>query len=344
MFSLSQDNSMKNVVYVSGYTNDKGRGIYKYEFNDEDGQLYGGKLVLECASPSWLAKAPGSQYIYALNEVPEGTVTAIKIEDDDNGLSIVNQCSSGGAHPCHALLIVEQQQDNCRLLVANYSNGAVAALNIDPKSGAVSEGQVFINPSAATLGVPHRQQMPHAHSIDKVQGWAYSMDLGTDEARVFDLRVPDLQPSKVAFKFPVGTGPRHLATSSKGDKVYVLGELSNTIHVLSVNKETGELAEIQQIRALPDDFTGDNLGSEIALSLDGKFLYAAMRGHNSIAIFRVLDDDGRLELIGHESTQGDHPRHFTFDPSGQYLLVGNQVCLRHNVAPFFELMLLIFQF
>lgn len=317
---------MKHTVYVSGYTNDKGRGVYQYEFND--GQLFGGKLVLECDSPSWLAVA-NSHFMYALNELQEGAVTAIKIHEDST-LSVVNQCSSGGADPCHAHV----DQEKSRLLVANYSSGTVAALNIDPETGAVSEGRVFSNSSPATLGVPHRQEKPHAHSIVRIGYWAYSMDLGTDEARVFDLRTPD-QPSKVAFKFPVGTGPRHMTSSQ--DKVYVLGELSNAIHVLSMNKETGELAEIQHIRALPDDFTGDNLGAEIALSLDGKFLYASMRGHNSIAIFRIVDS-GKLELIGHESTQGDHPRHFTFDPSGHYLLVGNQVTRSKTVStsrPFF---------
>jgi 6-phosphogluconolactonase len=56
----------------------------------------------------------------------------------------------------------------------------------------------------------------------------------------------------------------------------------------------------------------------------GKFLYATNRGHNSIAVFSVQANTGRLTPIQHISTQGKTPRNADFDPTGRWLLVTNQ--------------------
>jgi 6-phosphogluconolactonase len=56
---------------------------------------------------------------------------------------------------------------------------------------------------------------------------------------------------------------------------------------------------------------------------DGRFVYGSNRGHDSIAIFAV-GGDGRLDPVGHESTQGRTPRNFTLDLSGSLLLAANQ--------------------
>lgn len=49
------------------------------------------------------------------------------------------------------------------------------------------------------------------------------------------------------------------------------------------------------ISALPDFFTRNSRGSEIAISADGRFLYASNRGYDSIAIFGVDQAGGRLK-------------------------------------------------
>ena len=38
---------------------------------------------------------------------------------------------------------------------------------------------------------------------------------------------------------------------------------------------------------------------------------------------RVSEEDGRLELVTIQSSRGAFPRHFNFDLTGRYLLVGN---------------------
>ncbi|RCH78070.1 hypothetical protein CU097_000519, partial [Rhizopus azygosporus] len=85
----------------------------------------------------------------------------------------------------------------------------------------------------------------------------------------------------------------------------------------------GKFNEIQRVHALPQDFEGDNLGAEIDISPNGKFLYVSMRGYDAITIFEINEWTGKLSLVGYQPTGGKHPRHFTIDPTGQFLLVGN---------------------
>jgi 6-phosphogluconolactonase len=48
------------------------------------------------------------------------------------------------------------------------------------------------------------------------------------------------------------------------------------------------------------------------------------RGHDSIAMFRIVDDTSALEFLGTEPTRGKTPRHFAIAPGGRFLLAGGQ--------------------
>ena len=81
-------------------------------------------------------------------------------------------------------------------------------------------------------------------------------------------------------------------------------------------------------------FAGTNFSSEIRVSADGRFVCAANRLHDSIAIFSV-GADGKLTCRGEEWTHGDYPRSITLDPSGNFLYSCNQLadsitCFRVN--------------
>jgi 6-phosphogluconolactonase len=75
---------------------------------------------------------------------------------------------------------------------------------------------------------------------------------------------------------------------------------------------------------LPQDYIGNNTCAAIQLSPDGKYLYASNRGHDSIAVFRIDNNSGKLELVEITSTSGNNPRDFTIDPTGHYLYAANQ--------------------
>jgi 6-phosphogluconolactonase len=81
---------------------------------------------------------------------------------------------------------------------------------------------------------------------------------------------------------------------------------------------------VQTITTLPVGFEGRNSTAEIAVSPDGRFLYGSNRGHDSLAVFTIDEDSGRLATAGHVSTGGRSPRHFAMDATGRLLLAANQ--------------------
>ena len=89
------------------------------------------------------------------------------------------------------------------------------------------------------------------------------------------------------------------------------------------NASTGSLQTIKEISTLPDGFVGTNFTSEIRVSPNGAFIYAANRLHDTIAIFSI-ERNGVPELIDEEWTRGDYPRSFNIDPTGRYMYVCNQ--------------------
>ena len=56
----------------------------------------------------------------------------------------------------------------------------------------------------------------------------------------------------------------------------------------------------------------------------GKFLYGSNRGHDSVVVYAIEPETGRLKLVEHEPTGGQTPRNFAIDPTGSFLLAENQ--------------------
>merc|ERR1712083_859087 len=83
------------------------------------------------------------------------------------------------------------------------------------------------------------------------------------------------------------------------------------------------LTSVQTISTVPESLTSKSTIAEMRLHSSGKFLYVGNRGHNSIAIFRVNQDNGSLTRIGIQDSLGAFPRHFTFDNTSSFLLGGN---------------------
>ncbi|HEY8602175.1 MAG TPA: beta-propeller fold lactonase family protein, partial [Thermomicrobiales bacterium] len=73
--------------------------------------------------------------------------------------------------------------------------------------------------------------------------------------------------------------------------------------------------------------------AQIAAHPNGRFVYVSNRGHDSIAIFGIAQESGRVALLANEPTGGRTPRNFALDPAGAFLYVANQnsesiVCFR----------------
>ena len=107
-----------------------------------------------------------------------------------------------------------------------------------------------------------------------------------------------------------------------GKWAYVLNELGLTVTAFEYDSDRGSLDQIQTVVALPESELKDitPLGSEIRMHPSGKFVYAAIRGHDVIAVFQVDPNSGKLTLIEREPVRGSWPRNFGLDPTGHWLL------------------------
>jgi 6-phosphogluconolactonase len=151
-------------------------------------------------------------------------------------------------------------------------------------------------------------------------------DLGLDKIVIysFDPNNGALKKTDPGFvKTSPGTGPRHLIFHPNNKYAYLIAEMGGVVS--AYRYANGKLKWIQNISSLPAGYKGPVGSAEIQVSHDGKFLYASNRDEsNTIAIFRINQQTGKLTLVGHQSTLGKTPRNFNFDPSGKFLLAGNQ--------------------
>src|SRR5262249_43986214 len=119
-----------------------------------------------------------------------------------------------------------------------------------------------------------------------------------------------------------GDGPRHFALSPDGTHAWLFTEKASTVITFHVGADGSLSAGITE-SSLPNDFSGDNTGAEIAVHPSGKWLYASNRGHDSIAVFDV-DGDGSARRVANTPSGGEDPRHFSLLPDGKAMLVANQ--------------------
>ena len=326
--SLAQKNSNEHYLLVGTYTNGKSEGLYTYKFNSMTGEFGYVNVAKNCKNPSYLAVSPNEKYVYAVNETSSksgfgGNVTAFSFNKQTGSLSEVNKQSSGGNDPCY----ITVDKSGKWVVIANYTSGTVSVLPIK-KDGSLDSAVTVIQHEGSGVN-SDRQEGPHAHStvLSRDNDYLFAQDLGIDKIMIyaFNNKTGQLTPAPTPYvEVEPGAGPRHFDFHPNNKYAYLIEELTGSISVYSYSGH-GQLALIQNISALPPDYTGPVGSADIHVSPDGKFLYASNRGEsNTIAILKINQQTGMLTLVGHQSTLGKTPRNFNFDPSGNFLLAANQ--------------------
>ena len=327
--AMSSASDHRNLVYVGTYTEKQSKGIYAFRFDPASGEASAVELVAETANPSFLALDQSGSYLYAVNELDTfdgkmtGAVTAYEVNRETAKLNQLQQVSSAGAGPAHISL----DRSGRYILVANYGAGNVAVFPIE-KDGRLGARTAFEQHVGSSVN-KDRQSSPHAHQIDASPDdrFVFVADLGIDELVVyrFDDKTGALSPNPIPYaKVAPGAGPRHFATSPSGKFVYLVNEMSSTVEVFAFDGATGKLTPKQSISTLPKDFHGENTTAEIATDRSGRFLYVSNRGDDSIAVFAIHPQDGKLSFVERVPTGGKTPRHFALDPTGKWLFAANQ--------------------
>ena len=344
-FLTGQAGKEKILAYVGTYTGAvgtgaNGEGIYLFQMNAQTGELSQRKLVAKTPSPSWIAIHPSRKYLYAVNEIADfngdsGSVSAFAIDPETGGLTALNAVSSEGVGPAYISIDAAGKF----AFVANYGGGSIAVLPI-LASGALGGAATDVHRNVNSIGPAQASNAPagsfaisghdapHAHMIapDPQGKFVFATDLGQDRIYIyrFDAAMGKLIPAEPAFvSLPSGDGPRHIAFHPNGRWLYSIQEEASTIVLFEYDAVTGSLASKQTVSALPRGFAGSSFASEVLLSADGRFLYAANRLHDTIAVFSI-GANGALTQIGEASTMGDYPSQCRIDPTGKFLFACNR--------------------
>jgi 6-phosphogluconolactonase len=323
------------LVYFGTFTDGPANGIYVSRMDAATGGLSAPELATEVPSPNYLAVSPDGRFLFAATRPngAGGVVSSYAINRPSGSLELVDEKSAGGAGPCH----VSVDPTGNTVLVANYSGGSVKSFRVGA-DGRLTDG-TFVQHEGSSVN-PGRQSGPHAHCfIPAPQGrFALACDLGTDRVVIYRLDTTNASLAATEPPYatvPPGSGPRHLVFSADGARVHVVNEMACTLSTFAWDPSRGTLEARETTSLLPAGVEIESSFSAAAIvaSPDGRFVFATVRGHNSVAVFAV-DADGDLSLIENTPCGGETPRGLGIDPTGRWLLVGNQ---RSNVVTVFEI-------
>lgn len=311
-------------LVVGTYTTGTSKGIMVYRFYTQSGKLAYLSQIDGVTNPSYLQVSKNNKFIYAVNELPKGEVSAFAFEPKTGKIDFINKQSSLGADPCY--IAVDKAQKNA--FIANYSSGQVTVMPIN-KDGSLGNGIETVRNEEGKGPNKERQEGPHAHMsiLSPDEKFLFYNDLGTDRINIYRFRPgkdSPITPANPAFvSVTPGSGPRHLEYSLDKKQAYLVTEMGSNIFVFDY--DNGKFKQKQVVTLLPDGFTGQTAAAAIHLSPDGRFLYASNRlDTNDISCFAVNQETGELTFVSRQSTYGKNPRDFAIDPTGNYLVVANQ--------------------
>ena len=317
-----------------------GEGIYRLRMNEQTGVLSDCELVASTPSPSWIVVHPSRRFLYAANEIDtfrgkSGSISAFAIDAASGALRQLNVQSSEGAGPAYLSL----DRSGKFAFAANYGGGSIAVFPVraDGSLGAA----VDIHRDQGSLGAQRAtdaprgsfaisgHDAPHAHMIlpDPANRFVLATDLGQDRIYVYQFAAArgalTPNPAQPFVTLPSGDGPRHFVFHPRGRWLYSIQEEASTVALFDYDARNGTLKARQTVSTLPEGFAGTGFASEILVSDDGRFVYAANRLHDSITVFAV-GEDGDLQQKSQCSTHGDYPSQMRIDPTGNFLYACNR--------------------
>jgi 6-phosphogluconolactonase len=317
---------VKYRMYVGTYTEGNSKGIYVTEYDHVTGMTGGFTVAADAVNPTYLDINGDILYCaLEINEaggMPGGAVAAYRIDKDNKELVLLGQRQTGGKDTCH----VSTDRDGSYLFAANYTDGSVSVFPINTDGGIAPRSSFVKHDGSGTF--TGRQEHAHAHYVSLTPDGRYLLaaDLGADKvfAYAFDGDNGTLISSDdMTVSVRPGSGPRHFIFSSDAAYMYVLTELSSEVLVFEYTPDNDRFVQIQNITTLPHSYTGWNSCAAIHMSLDGSYLYASNRGHDSIISYAVDKRTGKLRTVSVTPSGGCHPRDFAIDPCGRYMFVAN---------------------
>jgi 6-phosphogluconolactonase len=314
-------------VYVSN-AEDGDIGLYTLQ---ADGSLKPGERFKAAKVVMPMAVSPDKRFLIAAVRSKPFQAYSYSIDKASGALNLIGAGTLAESYPYITL-----DRTGRYLLGASYGANQVAVNQVG------ADGQV-----GEPMQVIPTARNAHAIRTDNTNRFVFVPHLGTDQVFLFGFneetgRLTANTPPVLQLK--QGTGPRHLIVSPDNRFVYLLNELTGTVTTLSLDASTGTLKELDSVSALPADTKlgpgmprgavgvpgaaprntdNDIWASDLHLTPNGRFLYAAERTSSTLAAFRVDVTSGKLTYLGSTPTE-KQPRGFKVDPAGRFVIVSGE--------------------
>lgn len=203
------------------------------------------------------------------------------------GVEMVAERDTGGENPCHVAI----SPHGTTLVVSNYSSSSVSVWKVG-RDGSLAEAPRVS--ALAGSGVERtRQDQSHPHHAVFDGDLLRVVDLGADVVRTFSVGADGTLTAAGIRAVPAGTGPRHLVLLRDG-LVALSAELSSRLLVGSLDGEPGQWQELSSTTRSVVGGTR-NYPSDVGASPDGRFVYLANRGSDTVSVFVVANGRARRE-------------------------------------------------
>jgi 6-phosphogluconolactonase len=310
--------TQETFFYTGTYASSEEPGIFLCALNADTGEMRIVNHMEGVSNPSYLALCPDANCLYVASETDEGEVLVYRRDAATSELHLMDRKQTRGASPCY----VSVSKNGQWVFTSNYSSGSVNVFPVGDQ-GTLGEMSAWVEHTGSGIN-EERQKGPHAHSIQPDPSGQYAVvcDLGLDQIIVYRLEEGRLVTHRETNQ-PPGAGPRHLVFHPNSKWAYVINELDNTVTAFLYDERRGEFTTLQHISTLPEGHKGEGTAADIRVSPCGRFLYASNRGDDSIVLYHIDQESGKLEAVEWTSTIGQTPRNFNLLPGG-ILVVANQ--------------------
>ena len=264
------------------------RGVFELHgltrWTQEDG-AWKGETLARAEQLSSLAWHPTLPVIYGTSRAGmDGEIHAWRI----NGASAetIGEKKSGGAEPCHLTV-----DPTGKLLVfTNYTTSTLGLQRLGADGG--FEGEVALLKLSGGGPETDRQDDAHPHQAFFVGETLAIIDLGDDSIREFSVDLSktgaDALSATRVTKLPAGCGPRHAVVLPDG-RFAISGELGSNLLVGRPGAPVAEWVSVASTTRPGPARTRHrrNYPGDLQRSVDGRFVYFANRGNDTISTFDV---------------------------------------------------------
>ena len=285
--------------------------IVTFQRDAASGKLVRGLSTFCPAEPACMSVS-GDRRTLFVSFRSSGQLASYRIDPQGRRLQLLSVVA-GGEDPAYLL-----PDRTGRFLLSAYYAANKVCVHAIAADGKLSEQPVQTVPTA---------EKAHGIALSSRNQFVFVPHTGAN--RIFQFRFDAtngrLAAGEPAFvRTPAADHPRHICLHWSDRWAYVSNEAGDSLGVYEVDRLRGKLRPLQTVSTLPAGFDGSrNATARCEMTRNGRFVYVANRGHDSIACFAINQQTGLVTSLGQVPTE-QTPRSFTIAPDGRFLYAAGQ--------------------